>query len=138
MFAVFTCMNDCQFAGMKLIAPKTVVNIVYYQQYTHNIFKACVRYFLSNFYFFHQMIALQKLWKMFFISSKKALFVFKIFKFLWIFPFLSKLSRFKRTNGSGIICDAINWLAWICICNFWNNSKTALHYIIKLGPIIYN
>ena len=33
-------------------------------------FKACVHYFLSNFYFY-QMIALQKLWEMFFISSKK-------------------------------------------------------------------
>ena len=36
--------------------------------------KACVRYFLSFFLFFHQMIALQKLWKMFFISSKKLFF----------------------------------------------------------------
>ena len=26
----------------------------------------------------------------------------------------------------------------ICRCNFWNNSKTALHYIIELGQIIYN
>ena len=34
-------------------------------------FKACVCYFSSNFSFFHQMIPLQKLWKMFFISSKK-------------------------------------------------------------------
>ena len=31
-----------------------------------------------------------------------ALFVLEIFKFLWFFPFLSKLSRFKRTNGNGI------------------------------------
>ena len=30
----------------------------------------------------HQKIALQKLWKMLFISSKKALFILKIFKFL--------------------------------------------------------
>ena len=37
-----------------------------------------------KFLFFHQMIALQKLWEMFFISSKK-------------------LSRFKRTSGSRII-----------------------------------
>ena len=36
----------------------------------HDI-KACVRYFVSIFLFFHQMIALQELWKMFFISSKK-------------------------------------------------------------------
>ena len=36
------------------------------------MFKACVRYFLTNFYY-HQMIALQKLWKMFYMSSKKTL-----------------------------------------------------------------
>ena len=45
------------------------------------VFKACVRYFLSN--FFHQMIALQKLRKMFFISSKKLFSFFEIFKFLY-------------------------------------------------------
>ena len=33
--------------------------------------KACLRYFLSNFLFFHQMIALQMLLKIFFTSSKK-------------------------------------------------------------------
>ena len=37
--------------------------------------KACVCYFLSMFLFFHQLIALKKLWKMFFNSSKK-LFLF--------------------------------------------------------------
>ena len=35
------------------------------------LFKACVRYFHQIFIFFHQMIALQKLWKMLFNSSKK-------------------------------------------------------------------
>ena len=33
--------------------------------------KACVHYFLSNFYFSPNDRALQKLWNMFFISSKK-------------------------------------------------------------------
>ena len=37
-------------------------------RYTFGMFKACVRYFLRNFCL-HQMGALQKLWKMFFISS---------------------------------------------------------------------
>ena len=64
-----------------------------------------------------QMIALQNLRKMFFISSKK------LFSF---FPFLSTLSGLKRTNWSGIIYDVMNWLAWICRCIFWNNSKTFL------------
>ena len=41
----------------------------------------------------------------------KALFVLEIFKFLYFFPFLSTLYRFKRTNGSEIIHDIMNWLA---------------------------
>ena len=41
----------------------------------------------------------------------KALFVLEIFKFLSFFHFLSTLSRYKRTNGSGIIYDVLNWLA---------------------------
>ena len=36
-----------------------------------NFFKACARYLHQILIFFHQMIALQKLWKMLFISSKK-------------------------------------------------------------------
>ena len=38
--------------------------------HTYLLFKACVRYFLTNFYY-SLMIVLQKLWNMFFISSKK-------------------------------------------------------------------
>ena len=45
-------------------------------------FKACVPYFLIKFLFFHQMIAIQKLRKKFFISSKKLFFILEIFKFL--------------------------------------------------------
>ena len=48
--------------------------------------KACVCYFLSI--FFNQMIALQKLWKMFFIWSKK-LFWFSRYSNFCIFVFLS-------------------------------------------------
>ena len=72
--------------------------------------KACVRYFLSIF-IFHQMITLHELWKMFFISSRKALFVLEIFKFLWFFTFLYKLSTFRRAIRSGIIYDVMSWLA---------------------------
>ena len=32
----------------------------------------------------------------------------------------------------------MNWLAQISRCNFWNNSKTTLYYIIKFGKIIHN
>ena len=56
-------------------------------------------------------MAFQKLLKMFFISSKTALFVVKIFNFLEFLFFLSTLSRLKRPNKSGIIHDAMNWLA---------------------------
>ena len=86
---------------------------------------SCLLLFIK-FLLFHKMIALQKLWKMLFILSKK-FFSFKIFKFCSFFPFLSLLSRFKRTHGSGIIYDAMNWVAKTCRCNFWNNSKTALY-----------
>ena len=41
----------------------------------------------------------------------KALFILKIFKFFYFFPFLSILARYKKTNGSGIIYNAMNWLA---------------------------
>ena len=40
----------------------------------------------------------------------KVLFVLQTFKFLYFFPFLSILPRFKRIN-SGIIYDVMNWRA---------------------------
>ena len=46
-----------------------------------------------------------------FYFIKRAVFVLEIFKLLYFFPFLSLLSRYKRTNGSGINCDVMNWLA---------------------------
>ena len=46
-----------------------------------------------------------------FYFIQKALFILEIFKFLWFSPFFSTLSRFKRTNGSGIIYGVMNWLA---------------------------
>ena len=66
--------------------------------------------FYQIFIFFHQMIALWKLWKMFFISSEKlfSLSIYSIFgNFFPSFP----VSRFKRANGSGMIYNVINWLA---------------------------
>ena len=63
-----------------------------------------------KFLFFHQMIAFQNLWKMFFISSKN-LFSFSRYSFFFsFFPFLATLSRLKRANGSEIIYDIMNWL----------------------------
>ena len=47
------------------------------------------------------MIALQKLWKMFFISSKKLFSFSRYSNFCNFFPYFPHC-RFKRTNGSGI------------------------------------
>ena len=46
-----------------------------------------------------------------FYFIEKALFVLEIFNFLLFFPFFSILSRFKRTNRSQMISDAMNLLA---------------------------
>ena len=61
-------------------------------------------------FIFHQMIAFQKLLKNVFLFNLKSSFrsqdikIFVIFSF----PFLSTLSRFKRTYESGIIYDVMN------------------------------
>ena len=47
-----------------------------------------------------------------FYFIKKALFLLEIFILLQFFPFLYTLSRYKRTNGNGIICGVMNWLAY--------------------------
>ena len=49
-------------------------------------FKACVCYFFIIFLFFHQMIALQKLRKVFFISSKKLFLYSRYSNFCNFFP----------------------------------------------------
>ena len=95
----------------------------------HVIRKACVRYFL----FFHQMIVLQKLKNASFSFIWKAIYILEIFKFLYFFPFIFTLSRFKRSNESGIIYDAMNCLLQSSRCNFWNNAKAILYCTIKLG-----
>ena len=71
------------------------------------ILNACVRYFL----FFSANDSSSKTMKNIFYFIYKTLFVLKIFNFLKFFPFLSALSRFKRTNESRIIYDVMNWLA---------------------------
>ena len=54
-------------------------------------------------FIFHQMIALQKLWKMFFISSKKLFLfsrysIFCIFVFLFFFPVSHCLRGWSKKN----------------------------------------
>ena len=46
----------------------------------------CPLFFLSNFYFFHQMIGLQKLWKIFSISYKKLFLFSRYSNFCNFFP----------------------------------------------------
>ena len=72
-------------------------------------FKAYVCYFLSNFCFFNQMIAFKNYEKCFLFHLKRFVRSWDFQTFV-IFPFLDKLSRFKRANGSGIIYDVIDWL----------------------------
>ena len=67
--------------------------------------------FFIEFLFFYHVIALQKLWKMFSFSSKKLFSFLRYSNLSWFFLFLSTLSGFKRTNGSGIIYDVMSWLA---------------------------
>ena len=72
--------------------------------------KVFVHYlFFIKFLFFQQMIALQKI--EFFLIHLKSSFHSQDIQFFVIFSFLSMLSRFKRTNGSGIIYDVMKWLA---------------------------
>ena len=69
--------------------------------------KACVRYFLSNFFIKWQAF---KNFEKIFLSHLKSSFRSRDIQFFVIFPFLSILYKFKRANGSGIIY-VINWLA---------------------------
>ena len=70
---------------------------------------------------------------MFFISLKKLLLEI----FIFIFPFHIFQIQKEKCEWNNIN-DVMDWLALICRWNFWNNSKTALYYIIKTGPIIHN
>ena len=92
-----------------------------------NTLKTCVCYLLSVFYFFHQMIALQKLWKIIFISSKKLfLFLrysnFSIFVFLFFFPVSHCFGGWSKKNLK--VYDVINCLNKNLITHFvWYLQK---------------
>ena len=64
-----------------------------------------------QFFVFSSNDSPSKTMKRIFYFISKARFVLKILRFLYFFPFLSILSRYKRTNGRGIIYDVMNWLA---------------------------
>ena len=86
-----------------------IINKIFHASIIFHIFKLVSAFFIKIL-ILHQMIALQKLWKMFFISSKK-LFSFARYSHFYVFPFLSTLSRLKRTNGTGKIYDVMDCLA---------------------------
>ena len=70
------------------------------------VFKACVCYLWSNFYFFTK-------WQLFQNSKKCFLFYRKssfCFQDIQIFVIIPTLSTFKRTNGSGTIYIVLRWL----------------------------
>ena len=72
--------------------------------------KACVCYFLSNFYFSTYNDSPLKTEKCFLFHLKSS-FCTRDIQIFVIFSLPFTLSRFKRANGSGIIYDVINWLA---------------------------
>ena len=80
-----------------------------YPNSSTKLFKACVGYFLTI--FFSPNYSPSKSMKNVFLFHLKSSFRSRDIQIFVFFPFLSTLSRLKRTNGSGIIYDAMNWLA---------------------------
>ena len=94
-----------------LIFNKTLLN--FFSHYVPNkivTFKACVRYFLSNFYFIIKLQTFNN-YKKCFLFHRKSSFCSRDIQIFVFFPFLSTISRLKRTNETGIIYDVMNWFA---------------------------
>ena len=128
----------CQRRFVSLFTPKYLTLSVGYILLPHNlIFKSPSNFFCLDLklvsaifyhvYIFHQSIALQKLWKMFFISSAK-LFLFSRYSNFCIFVFHSSLpcSHCLRdwSKKSLKIYDVINGLSKDLITHFvWYHEK---------------
>ena len=105
------CTNECTVNYLQ----KASICMIYY------IFKACVCYFYPIF-IFHQMISLQKLWKMFFYFIKKALFVFVFLSFPLFFLVSHCLRDWSKKNLK--IYDVMNCLNKNLITHFvWYIEK---------------
>ena len=63
--------------------------------------------FMLYFIFYYQKKSSQKSWKMFFYFLQKALFAFEIFCCFLFFPFLSTVSRFKRSDQERNFCQYV-------------------------------
>ena len=93
-----------------------------------------------KFLFFHQMIALQKLWKMLFISSKM-LFSFSRYSIFCIFvlPYFSTCRCFREWSKINLeIHDVINSLKKSSITNFiWylEKEKRYDHEILSINGV---
>ena len=114
--------------------PVQISNFVGYPALTVlNTYLKLVSTIFYQIFNFHQIIALKKLWKMLFISSKK-LWPFSSYSHFYTWPCFFRFSWFKVTHDSGIIM-LWNGLHKLAKCNFWNNPKIALFCTIKLGQI---
>ena len=102
-----------------------------------NFLKLVSAIFYQIFIFFTKWQPLKNYEKCFLFHLKIS-FCSQDIKFFVIFSLPFCTSRYKRTNGCGIIYNVMNWLTETCRCSFWNNSKTTLYYIIKLNQIIFN
>ena len=76
----------------------------------YNYLKLVSAIFYQIFIFFTKWLPFKNFEECFLFHLKSS-FYSRDIHFLVIFPFLSKLFRFKRTNASGIIYDIMNWLA---------------------------
>ena len=92
-------------------------------------------------FIFHQMIALQKLWKMFFISSKK-LFLFSRYSnfYIFIFPYFSPVSHcFRGWSKKNLkVYDVINCLNKNLITHFIWYLEKEKSVTLKLCSLIEN
>ena len=92
----------------------------------------------SQFFIFHQMIALQKPWKRFFISSKK-LFSFSRYPFFLFssYPFFSAVSHCLRgwSKKNLKVYDVINCLSKNLVTHFIWYLKKEIGYDIKILSI---
>ena len=101
---------------------------------TKFVLKACVRYFFCQIFIFNQMIALQKLWKMFLISSKNSfcsrdiqIFVFPS-SHLFV-PVSHSLGGWPKLNLK--VYDVINCLNKNLITHFAQHLGKEKRYDIK-------
>ena len=78
-----------------------------------NIFLKLVSAIFYQFFIFHQMIALQKLWKTFFISSKNLFSFWRYSDFcIFVFPFFFPVSYcFRRWSKKNLKIYVINCLS---------------------------